>query len=208
MYLQFSDWFQTKRTSVWFKINRKTVNTIWFRLWSYNRNEVSNPLWSVRWSEINASYSCMIAPVKPSVLKANNVAYFIVSTNTLPHLFTNALTLKSRHLHARKTTEVKTLNLHSLKSSIFFWKQRQLILLFAPIHCNTCSPTLSRSNLGTFVLQKLLKFTQKIFTLQNFSVLKANNVAYFFVRPHTLQHLFNALTPKSRHLRTAKTTSI
>ena len=30
LYLQFSDWFETKRTTVWLKINRKMVNTIWF----------------------------------------------------------------------------------------------------------------------------------------------------------------------------------
>ena len=30
MYLQFSDWFETKRYSVWCHIDRKTVNTIWF----------------------------------------------------------------------------------------------------------------------------------------------------------------------------------
>ena len=31
LYLLFPDWFGTKRTSVWIKINRKMVNTIWFR---------------------------------------------------------------------------------------------------------------------------------------------------------------------------------
>ena len=31
LYLPFSDWFWTKRTSVWFQINRKIVSTIWFR---------------------------------------------------------------------------------------------------------------------------------------------------------------------------------
>ena len=31
MHLQFSDGFGTKRTSVWFQIHRKIVNTIWFR---------------------------------------------------------------------------------------------------------------------------------------------------------------------------------
>ena len=30
-YLAFSNWFGTKRTSVRFQINRKLVNTIWFR---------------------------------------------------------------------------------------------------------------------------------------------------------------------------------
>ena len=30
LYLPFSDCFGTKRTSVWFQINRKMVNTIWF----------------------------------------------------------------------------------------------------------------------------------------------------------------------------------
>ena len=30
LYLPFSNWFGTKRTAVWFKINRKIVNTIWF----------------------------------------------------------------------------------------------------------------------------------------------------------------------------------
>ena len=29
-YLPFSDWFGTKRTSVWFQNNREIVNTIWF----------------------------------------------------------------------------------------------------------------------------------------------------------------------------------
>ena len=32
MYLAFSDWFRTKRTSVWFQINRCMVITIWFGL--------------------------------------------------------------------------------------------------------------------------------------------------------------------------------
>ena len=32
LYLPFSDWFWTKRNSVWFQIKRKMVNTIWFRL--------------------------------------------------------------------------------------------------------------------------------------------------------------------------------
>ena len=32
LYLPFSDWFGTKRTSVWFQINRNMVNTIWFRV--------------------------------------------------------------------------------------------------------------------------------------------------------------------------------
>jgi len=31
-YLSFSDWYETKRPSVWFQINRKMVNTIWFRV--------------------------------------------------------------------------------------------------------------------------------------------------------------------------------
>ena len=32
LYLSFSDWFGSKRTSVWFHINRKMINTIWFRV--------------------------------------------------------------------------------------------------------------------------------------------------------------------------------
>ena len=32
LYLPFSDWFWTKRTSVWCQINRKMANTIWYRL--------------------------------------------------------------------------------------------------------------------------------------------------------------------------------
>ena len=31
LYLPFSDWLGTKWTSVWFQINRKMVNRIWFR---------------------------------------------------------------------------------------------------------------------------------------------------------------------------------
>ena len=31
LYLTFLNWFGTKRTSVWFQINRLMVNTIWFR---------------------------------------------------------------------------------------------------------------------------------------------------------------------------------
>ena len=31
LYLPFSDWFGTKRMSVWFVSNRKMINTIWFR---------------------------------------------------------------------------------------------------------------------------------------------------------------------------------
>ena len=32
MYLPFPDWFGSQRTSVWIQINRKMVNTIWFRV--------------------------------------------------------------------------------------------------------------------------------------------------------------------------------
>ena len=32
LYLPCTDWFGTKRTSVWIKINRKMVNTTWFRV--------------------------------------------------------------------------------------------------------------------------------------------------------------------------------
>ena len=32
LYSPFSDWFGTKQTSIWCKINRKMVNTIWFRV--------------------------------------------------------------------------------------------------------------------------------------------------------------------------------
>ena len=32
LYLPFSDWFGTKSTSIWIQINRKMVNTIWFRV--------------------------------------------------------------------------------------------------------------------------------------------------------------------------------
>ena len=32
LYLPFSDWFWSKRTSVWIQINRRAVNTIWFRV--------------------------------------------------------------------------------------------------------------------------------------------------------------------------------
>ena len=32
LYLPFFDWFGSKRTTVWIPINRKMVNTIWFRL--------------------------------------------------------------------------------------------------------------------------------------------------------------------------------
>ena len=31
LYLPFSEWFGTKRTAVWFQLNRKMVNTIWFQ---------------------------------------------------------------------------------------------------------------------------------------------------------------------------------
>ena len=31
LYLPFSDWFGTNQTFVWFQINRKMINTIWFR---------------------------------------------------------------------------------------------------------------------------------------------------------------------------------
>ena len=30
LYLTFSDWYGTKQTSIWFQINRKMVNNIWF----------------------------------------------------------------------------------------------------------------------------------------------------------------------------------
>ena len=29
----FSDWFGSKRTSIWIQINRKMINTIWFRVY-------------------------------------------------------------------------------------------------------------------------------------------------------------------------------
>ena len=33
LYLPFSDWFGTKQTYVWFQINRRMINTIWFRFY-------------------------------------------------------------------------------------------------------------------------------------------------------------------------------
>ena len=32
LHLPWTNWFRSKRTYVWFKINRKMVNTIWFRV--------------------------------------------------------------------------------------------------------------------------------------------------------------------------------
>ena len=32
LYLSFTGWFGSKRTSVWIQINRKKINTIWFRV--------------------------------------------------------------------------------------------------------------------------------------------------------------------------------
>ena len=32
LYVPFSDWFEAKRSSVWFQINRKKVNSIWFQV--------------------------------------------------------------------------------------------------------------------------------------------------------------------------------
>ena len=56
LYLPFSDWYGTKRTSVWFQINLKMVNTIWFKvdfekifLWvamSWSRKRLSTTLQS------------------------------------------------------------------------------------------------------------------------------------------------------------------
>ena len=60
LYLPFSDWFGTKRTSVYCQINRTMVNTIWFRLdlkrftstlsMSKKRPKPSEPAW---WGEQN-----------------------------------------------------------------------------------------------------------------------------------------------------------
>ena len=46
LYLPLSDWFGTKPTSIWFQINRKMVNTIWFRVdliifWKYFSARIS-----------------------------------------------------------------------------------------------------------------------------------------------------------------------
>ena len=32
LYLSFSNWFENKRNAIWFQINRKMINKIWFRL--------------------------------------------------------------------------------------------------------------------------------------------------------------------------------
>ena len=32
LHLPYSDWFESKRTSVWIQINRKMVNTFWFQV--------------------------------------------------------------------------------------------------------------------------------------------------------------------------------
>ena len=37
----FSDWFKMKRMSIWFQINRKMVNTIWFRLNQKDSEKIS-----------------------------------------------------------------------------------------------------------------------------------------------------------------------
>ena len=39
LYISFSDWFGTKRNSLWFQINRKMLSTIWFRLHSTKLRE-------------------------------------------------------------------------------------------------------------------------------------------------------------------------
>ena len=42
LYLPFSDWFGIKQTSVWFQINPKMENTIWFRFdWIRFRKDFS-----------------------------------------------------------------------------------------------------------------------------------------------------------------------
>ena len=43
MYIPFLDWFWTKRNSIWFKITRRMVYTIWFRL-VYQESEVDFPV--------------------------------------------------------------------------------------------------------------------------------------------------------------------
>ena len=62
LYLSFSDWFGTERTSVWLKINRKLDNTIWFRfdLIRFRKD------FSV-WRGINAIFSSWNSPKKMGV---------------------------------------------------------------------------------------------------------------------------------------------
>ena len=59
LYLLFSEWFGTKRTFVWFQINRKMVNTIWLRVNLIRfqkdlsvRSHCSSSKWTIFWKKV------------------------------------------------------------------------------------------------------------------------------------------------------------
>ena len=66
LYLPFSDWFGSKRASVWIQINRKMVDTIWFQVDSIRlRENFSVCFWSdLRWrpGDCGAIYAVTFSP--------------------------------------------------------------------------------------------------------------------------------------------------
>ena len=85
-YLPFSDWYGTKRTSVWFQINWKTINTIWFRvdlirfLCVYSAAE--------RLAYLSMLESQLRAPLKPLGSSQHcRVEEFRGSPNLVPHYY-------------------------------------------------------------------------------------------------------------------------
>ena len=62
LYLPFSDWFGTKRTSVWFKINQKMLNTIWFQfdLIRFRKDFSVHASWQEKWQVCKTNLPLLI----------------------------------------------------------------------------------------------------------------------------------------------------
>ena len=81
LYLPFSGWFGPKLTSVWFQINRKMVNIIWFWLFWKKCTKTSVHVWSIIWRRRLIVYSqCSLysIPTEEILLSTQSYRYRLV----------------------------------------------------------------------------------------------------------------------------------
>ena len=82
LYLPFSDWFGTKRTSFWFQINRKMVNTVWFRFDLVEFEKIS--LCVVPFTDAT---NTIVATVFLLISTKRNSTLFAIKKRTVPNVF-------------------------------------------------------------------------------------------------------------------------
>ena len=82
LYLPFLNSFEAKRTSIWFQINRKIVNTIWFRLDLIRfrkKNQCVRDIWiPTKWGELIFSPKIMLREfIFLHILEGRNIYKYI-----------------------------------------------------------------------------------------------------------------------------------